>query len=66
VLEHGFGEFQQIAGVVTRSGKAGVPVVSALDDVLRNAWQLDSRLARHGRQVLPESCQIASVEGSAL
>jgi hypothetical protein len=38
VLERGFGEFQQIAGVVTRSGKAGVPVVSALDDVLRNAW----------------------------
>jgi hypothetical protein len=60
VLEVGLSEFLQMASVVSRFGRARVPVVSSLEDVLRIAGQfvVADGPWRHGSQK-PPGCSVA-------
>lgn len=48
MLERGFAQFLQVLSVIHIGSEAGLTVVAALHDVLRDAGQIKSWLSGHG------------------
>lgn len=52
-IERGLPQILYVAQVIALLEEAGLPVVAALDDVLRYARQIDAFDARHGVPACP-------------